>query len=90
MSGYGRALNQDEPAHPTRAWIEYATGGTAVLELSRAAEHRWIARPPGGAVMTVGAGDHLRIDRLGPGDEVEFQNVLARNDVGGFEVNARS
>lgn len=68
------------PAAPRRAWVEFADGTTSEdFELTERERGRsWTARPPGGAVVAVGAGDHLRVDRLCAECSVVFENVIAR------------
>lgn len=72
----GDLRGSDNGMHPTRAWVELSDGREVACDLERTGPHAWTARPCGGAVVTVGRGDHLRIDRLGPGDQVTFENVL--------------
>lgn len=71
-----RGSDGDGDMHPTRAWVERAGGEEVPLVLERTDEHSWIARPPDGVAVRVAWGDHLRIDRLGPGDRVEFEDVI--------------
>lgn len=71
-----RELADDEPNEPTAAWIEYADGTRLDLVLTRTAPNAWTAAPHGGATAQVRDGDHLRVDRLGPGCPVTFENVV--------------
>lgn len=64
------------PRHPTKAWVERPDGSVVRCDLVRTGRHTWTATPCDGRVVTVGEGDHLQIDRLGPGDRVAFVNVL--------------
>lgn len=68
-----RELADEESGEPTRAWIEYADGRTTDMTLTRTGPTSWDARPAEPA--TVSEGDHLRVDRLGPGCSVAFQQV---------------
>lgn len=72
------------PDHPTRAWVERADGAEVGLALAPCPDvpGMWVARPPGGTVVLVGRGDHLRIDRLGPGQKVAFEGVFDAGWVG--------
>lgn len=75
-----RELADGEPTEPTAAWIEYADGTRLDLVLTRTAPNAWTATPHGGATAPVGSGDHLRVDRLGPGCQVIFENVVGAGD----------
>ncbi len=82
-----RDLAPEEPHDPTEAWIERADGTRVDLMLARTGPDTWEASPPPDAtqdpaarpparVVHVGPGDHLRLDRLGPGQSVTFNRVV--------------
>lgn len=76
-----RDLEPGESGDPTAAWVEFASGERADLELERTGPLRWRARPREGVVM-VSPGDHLRVDRMGAGVQVVFEDVLMRGAKG--------
>lgn len=71
-----RDLGPEESGDPTEAWVEYASGERVRLTLARTGPLRWSASPRGGGVVVVAEGDHLRVDRMGPGVQVAFEGVV--------------